>query len=194
ENETYKQVASLLLFNTFISPDQQGLLTGGNTIGLATSTIGGIVSGWLTNLFNKELEKATNGALSTYFDISSSFDLQNKAALLQGNLSAGVKITLTSRLIVLIGGNLDYNNPYAQLNKRGLLTPDINIEWSLNNDGSLKVVGFNRTSVDLTQGQRNRSGVKLSYRKDFDRFSDIFAPSEEKKRKRLLRKEAKKED
>jgi len=194
ENETYKQVASLLLFNSFISPDQQGFLTGGNTIGLATSTIGGIVSGWLTNLFNKELEKATNGALSTYFDISSSFDLANKTALLQGNLSAGVKITLTSRLVVLIGGNLDYNNPYAQLNKRGLLTPDINIEWSLNNDGSLKVVGFNRTSVDLTQGQRNRSGIKLSYRKDFDKFSDIFAPSEEKKRKRMARKEARLEE
>jgi TamB, inner membrane protein subunit of TAM complex len=194
KNEANKQVASLLLFNTFISADDQGFLTSGNTIGLATNTIGGIVSGWLTNLFNKELEKATNGALSTYFDISSSFDLQNKAALLQGNLSAGVKITLTSRLVVLIGGNLDYNNPYAQLNRRGLLTPDINIEWSLNNDGSLKVVGFNRTSIDLTQGQRNRSGIKLSYRKDFDRLSDIFAPSEEKKRRRAARKEAKVEE
>ncbi len=190
-NEMYKQVASLLIFNTFISPDQnQGLLTGGNTIGLATSTIGGIVSSWLSGLFNKELEKATNGVLSAYFDINSTFDLQNKAALLQGYLSAGVKIVLSSRLTVLIGGNLDYNNPYAQLNKRGLLTPDINIEWALNNDGSLKVVGFNRTSVDLAQGQRNRSGVKLSYRKDFDRLSEIFAPSEEKKRKRAMRKEA----
>ncbi len=189
-DETNKQVASLLLFNSFISSENQGFLTGGNTIGLATSTIGGIVSGWLTNLFNKELERATNGAVSTYFDISSSFDLQNKAAILQGNVSAGFKIILSSRLVVLIGGNLDYNNPYATLNKRGLLTPDINIEWSLNNDGSLKVIGFNRTSVDLTQGQRNRSGVKLSYRKDFDKFSDIFAPSEEKKRKRALKKEA----
>ena len=192
ENEMNKQVASILIFNSFISIDQnQGFVTGGNTIGIATSTIGGIVSGWLTNLFNKELEKATNGVVSTYFDISSSFDLQSKAALLQANFSAGLKLVLSSRLVVLIGGTLDYNNPYAQLNKKGLLTPDINIEWSLNNDGSLKVIGFNRTSVDLAQGQRNRSGIKLSYRKDFDRLSDIFAPSEEKKRKRQLRKEGK---
>ncbi len=191
DNEMHKQVASLLVFNTFISADQnQSFITGGNTIGLATNTIGGVVSGWLENLFNKELEKATNGVLSTYFDINSSLDLQNKAAFLQGNLSAGLKIVLSSRLVVLIGGNLDYNNPYAQLNKKGLLTPDINIEWSLNKDGSLKVVGFNRTSVDLTQGQRNRSGIKLSYRKDFDKLSDIFAPSDDKKRKRLLKKEA----
>ena len=186
ENEMNKQVASLLIFNAFISADQnQGFITGGNTIGIATSTIGGIVSGWLTNLFNKELEKATNGVVSTYFDINSSFDLQSKAALLQANLSAGLKLVLSSRLVVLIGGNLDYNNPYAQLNKKGLLTPDINIEWSLNNDGSLKVIGFNRTSVDLAQGQRNRSGIKLSYRKDFDRVSEILAPNKEKRKNRL---------
>ncbi len=186
ENEMNKQVASLLIFNAFVSTnDNQGFFTGGNTIGIATTTIGGIVSGWLTNLFNKELAKATNGVVSTYFDINSSFDLQSKAALLQANLSAGVKLVLSSRLVVLIGGNLDYNNPYAQLNKKGLLTPDINIEWSLNNDGSLKVIGFNRTSVDLTQGQRNRSGVKLSYRKDFDKLSEIFSPNKEKRKKRL---------
>ena len=190
-NEMHKQVASLLIFNTFISTDQnQSFITGGNTIGIATNTIGGVVSGWLTNLFNKELEKATNGIVSTYFDINSSLDLQNKAALLQGNLSAGLKLVLSSRLVVLIGGNLDYNNPYAQLNKKGLLTPDINIEWSLNKDGSLKVVGFNRTSVELTQGQRNRSGIKLSYRKDFDKLSELFAPNKEKKRLNALKKEA----
>lgn len=192
ENEMNKQVASLLIFNSFISIDpNQGFFTGGNTIGIATNTIGGIVSGWLTNIFNKELTKATNGVVSTYFDINSTLDLQSKAAILQANLSAGVKLVLSSRLVVLIGGTLDYNNPYAQLNKKGLLTPDINIEWSLNKDNTLKVIGFNRTSVDLTQGQRNRSGVKLSYRKDFDRLSDIFAPGEEKKRRRELRKEAK---
>jgi hypothetical protein len=186
ENEMNKQVASVLIFNAFVPTDgTPGFFTGGNTIGIATSTIGGIVSGWLTNLFNKELEKATNGIVSTYFDINSSFNLQSKVALLQANLSAGVKLVLSSRLVVLIGGNLDYNNPYAQLNKKGLLTPDINIEWSLNKDGSLKVIGFNRTSVDLTQGQRNRSGIKLSYRKDFDKLSEIFSPNKEKRKKRL---------
>lgn len=192
ENEMNKQVASLLIFNSFISTDQnQGFFTGGGTLGIATNTIGGIVSGWLTNMFNKELTRATNGVVSTYFDINSSLDLQSKAALIQANFSAGLKLVLSSRLVVLIGGNLDVNNPYAQLNKKGLLTPDINIEWSLNNDGSLKVIGFNRTSVDLAQGQRNRSGVKLSYRKDFDKLSDIFAPSEEKRRKREAKKEVK---
>jgi hypothetical protein len=182
-----KQVASILIFNSFISVDQnQGFITGGNTIGIATTTIGGIVSGWLTNLFNKELLKATSGVVSTYIDFSSSLDLQSRAALLQANVSAGLKLVLSSRLVVLVGGTLDYNNPYAQLNRKGLLTPDINIEWSLNKDGSLKVIGFNRTSVDLTQGQRNRSGVKLSYRKDFDNLTDLIAPNRERRKNQLI--------
>ena len=103
---------------------------------------------------------------------------------LQANVKAGVKVFLSNRIYFLIGGNLDYNNPYSQLTKKGLLTPDITIEWLLNNDGSLRVVGFNRTSVDITTGQRNRSGIQLSYRKDFNKLSDIF-----KSKKRIEKEE-----
>ena len=174
ENEMNKQVASLLLFNTFIS-NNQNFLSQANTFALATNTIGGIISGWLTNTFNRELERATKGVISTYIDISPTLSLQKTATQLQANVRAGLKILLTNRLNILIGGNLDYNNPYyLQLDRKGLFTPDITIEWLLNKDGSLRVVGFNRTSVDITTGQRNRSGVQLSYRKDFNKLSDIF--------------------
>ena len=173
-----KQIVSVLLFNSFIN-SQQNFLSGGNVAGLATNTIGGIVSSLLTNLFNKELEKATKGLLSTYIDLSTTVSLQQRIASLQASVSAGFKILLSNRLQVLVGGNLDYNNPYAQLARRGLLTPDISVQWLLNKDGSLRVVGFNRTNTDLNLGQRNRSGVSLSFRKDFDKFGDLF-----KKKKR----------
>jgi hypothetical protein len=62
-----------------------------------------------------------------------------------------------------------------------LITPDITLEWLLNKDGSLRVVGFNRTSVDFTSSQRVRSGVQLSYRKNFNKLSDMF-----KSRKKIL--------
>ncbi len=174
-NEMNKQVASLLLFNSFIF-GEQNFLSGGNTLALATNTIGGVVSSMLTNLFNKQLEKATKGVLSTYIDINPTLDLQKNAAQLQANVRAGLQILLSSRLVILIGGNLDYNNPSytQQLARKGLFTPDISIEWLLNKDGSLRVVGFNRSSVDFTLNQRNRSGIQLSYRKDFNRLRDIF--------------------
>ena len=188
ENEMNKQVASLLLFNTFIT-GEQNFLSGESILAQATSTVGGIVSGWLTNIFNKELLKATNGIISTYIDINPTVNLQ--LTQLQANIKAGLKIFLSNRIYFLIGGNLDYNNPYTQLSKKGLLTPDITIEWLLNNDGSIRVVGFNRTSIDLTTGQRNRSGIQLSYRKDFNRLSDIFKSKKQIEKAELERNNTK---
>ncbi|MEO8771146.1 MAG: translocation/assembly module TamB domain-containing protein [Ferruginibacter sp.] len=189
ENEMNKQVASLLLFNSFIIGDQN-FLSGGNTFAAVTSSVGGIISGWLTTLFNKQLEKATNGILTTYIDINPTFDLQKSASQLQASVKAGLKLLLSSRLVLLIGGNLDYNNSTytQQLENKGLVTPDISIEWLLNKEGSIRVVGFNRSSVDFTLTRRNRSGIQLSYRKDMNKLSDIFKSKkkieeEEKKRK-----------
>jgi hypothetical protein len=144
----------------------------------------------LTNFFNRELEKATNGVLSTYIDINPTLDLQKSAAQLQANVRAGLKILLSNRLVMLLGGNLDYNNStYAQqLDRRGLVTPDITIEWLINKDGTLRVVGFNRSSIDFTLNQRNRSGLQLTYRKDVNKVIDIF------KSKRKLLAEEKKAD
>lgn len=175
ENEMNKQVASLLLFNSFIVGNQN-FLAKGSPGTFITSTIGGVVSSLLTNFFNRELEKATKGVLTTYIDINPTFDLQKSAAQLQANVRAGLKILLSNRLVVLVGGNLDYNNSaYAQqLDRKGLLTPDITIEWLINKDGSLRVVGFNRSSIDFSLNQRNRSGLQLSYRKDVNKLSDIL--------------------
>ena len=114
--------------------------------------------------------------MSTYIDINPTLDLQKSTAQLQANVRAGLKILFSNRLVLLVGGNLDYNNPsYSQqLEKKGLLTPDLNIQWLINKDGSLRVVGFNRSSIDFTMNQRNRSGLQLSYRKDINTLSDIF--------------------
>ncbi len=189
KNEMYKQVASLLLFNSFIT-NEQNFLSGGNTLSLATNTIGGVISGWLTTLLNKQLEKATNGVLSTYIDINPSIDLQKNATQMQANVNAGFRLLLSSRLVLLIGGSLDYNNPTytQQLDKKGLISPDISIEWLLNKEGSVRVVGFNRSSVDFTLNQRNRSGVQITYRKDINKLGDIL-----KSKKKIKKEETKKQ-
>jgi hypothetical protein len=192
ENEMNKQVASLLLFNTFITNNSQNFLSQENTLALATNTIGGVVSSLLTNSLNRELQRATNGVISSYIDINPTLSLQKTANALQANVRAGLKILLSNRLNVLIGGNLDYNNPYnLQADRKGLFTPDITIEWLLNPDGSLRVVGFNRTSIDITTGQRNRSGVQLSYRKDFNKISDLFKSKKKIKAEEVAKRQKK---
>ena len=173
ENEMNKQVASLLLFNQFIS-SSQALITGNNTIALATSTIGGILSARITSLLSGALEKATNGIVSFLVDVPSlSLNFQ-QANQIQANIRSSLRFKLNANLRLLVGGNVDVNNPITQLYSRGGITPDISLEWLINKDGSLRVVGFNRTTIDFTTGQRNRSGAQLTYRKEIDRFGDIL--------------------
>ncbi len=171
-NEMNKQVASLLLFNQFIS-NSQAFITGNSTLSIANSYIGGAISSWLTSVLSRALEKATNGIVSVLVDVNPSLNFQ-QVNQLQANIRSSIKFRISKNLQLLVGGNLDYNNPITQLYSKGVITPDISLEWLINKDGSLRVVAFNRTSIDFTTGQRNRSGVQLSYRKEVDRLGDIF--------------------
>jgi TamB, inner membrane protein subunit of TAM complex len=186
--EMNKQVSSLLIFNSFINSDQ-GFFGGSNPYNIAAGTIGQVVSSFLTNAFSKILQKTLNDPnIVTYFDITPSFDLRNSVTQIQAAAKFGlIKSYFNNRLIITIGGNLDYNNPYllqAANNNNLLITPDFSAEWLLTNDGKVRVVGFRRTSIDQVFGQRNRQGISLSYKKDFDHLSDLFRRDKNKSKNR----------
>jgi hypothetical protein len=73
-------------------------------------------------------------------------------------------------------------------NNNLLVTPDITAEWLLSKDGSVRLVGFNRTNFDLIS-QRTRTGTSLSYRKDFDKLKSSYDAEEEKKKIQPIKKE-----
>ena len=171
ENEMNKQVASLLLFNQLIN-NNESVISRGSTLSIATSTIGGAVSAWLTSVLSNVLEKVTNGLVSFAVDVNPS--LNQQATELQTNIRSSLKFRFSKNIQLLVEKNIDYNNPLTQLYSRGFIFPDVSVEWLINKDGSLRVVGFNRTTIDYTTGQRNRSGVQLGYRKEVDRLGDIF--------------------
>ena len=192
KNELNKQVTSLLLFNAFTS-STQGFITASSGYSVLSSTIGGVVSNALSGYFNKFLQKyVKNTAL--YLDVNSGLELESNVAKLQAAAKSGLVFTLLNgRLIITAGVNLDYNNPYVINTGRTnnlLVTPDITAEWILTKDGRIRLVGFNRTNIDLVS-QRTRTGISLSYRKDFDKLGQLFTPDEEKKRIRALNKESK---
>jgi hypothetical protein len=187
KNELNKQVTSLLLFNSFIGA-QQGFISANSGANILSSTIGGMVSSALSGYFNKFLQKYLKNT-SLYFDLNTSYggtsasDLQANVAQLQAAAKSGFIFTLLQgRLIISAGVNVDYNNPYAinyTRNTNVLVTPDVTAEFIINKDGSVRVVAFNRTNYDFI-GQRNKTGVNLSYRKDFDRLSELFDPKRRK--------------
>ncbi len=187
KNDLNKQVTSLLLFNSFINTNQS-VITAGSGYNVIAGTIGGVVSNAITGFFNSLISKYIKN-LTINVDINSSLGLQENVEKLQAAAKSNLVYTLLNgRLIITAGVNLDYNNPYASINRNTnlLVTPDITVEWILGKSGKVRVVGFNRTNYDLV-GQRNRTGVSLSYRKDVDKLSQIFKsnPDKQKAQKKI---------
>ncbi len=175
ENELNKQITSLLLFNSFISSND-GFVNASGGYSILSNTIGGVVSSAVSGFFNNLLQKYIKN-LSFNFDLNSSYELQENVSKLQAAAKSNFVYTLLNgRLVISAGLNLDYNNPYANANRNTnlLVTPDVTVEWALTQTGRLRLVGFNRTNYDLV-GQRNRTGVSLAYRRDFDKISKLVA-------------------
>lgn len=177
-NEMNKQITSLLLFGSFInSNSDQGLINTTSGYNLISGTIGGVVSNAISGFFNNLLFKNSNTSL--YVDVNSSFgnnstDLKNSVAQLQAAAKTGVIIKiLKGKIVITAGVNVDINNPYIITNKNVFLTPDIAAEFILSQDGKFRIVAFNKTNYDLV-GQRNRTGAQLSYRKEFNKLSELF--------------------
>jgi hypothetical protein len=74
-----------------------------------------------------------------------------------------------------VGGDLDFNVRSSTNIQNDNLQwlPDLNIEFILTRDRKLRAIVFNRNSLDIngsSLGRRNRQGVSISYRKDFEKF------------------------
>ncbi|MFM9021360.1 MAG: hypothetical protein ACKOOA_08555, partial [Sediminibacterium sp.] len=48
--------------------------------------------------------------------------------------------------------------------------PNLNIEFVLSKDRKLRLIIFNKTTLDVSFGRRNRQGISISYRRDFDKL------------------------
>ena len=192
QNELNRQVTSLLLFNTFMS-SQQGLLTGNNTGNFVTRSVGQILSSTLSSSLNTWLQKLLNtNSVNLYTNINTSdFNFQKGGTQkeIQNVGNFGVKTAfLQNRLLVNFGGNVDYRLAQSASNSNAnfLFTPDVSFEYLISPDGRLRVIGFNHSDADLGDisgiTRRNRTGVQLSYRKEFDTFTEFF--TNQKKRVR----------
>lgn len=190
-NELNRQVTSLLLFNSFI-PQQDGLLTASNTSSFVFRSVGQILSATLSSSLNNWLQKllkTDNVNLYTKINTSDfSFNgINSKPYQNIGNI--GLKTSFfKNKLLVTVGGNIDYQLAQASSNTNSnlLFTPDVTFEYLLTPDGRFRVVGFNRTDAgslgDIAGVTRhNRTGILLSYRKDFDTFGEFFVGSRKRK-------------
>jgi hypothetical protein len=184
KNEMNKQVTSLLLFNSFIT-DQQRLFSTNNTGNFVFRSVGQILSNTLSSSLNNWLQRLLKtNQVNLYTNINTT-DFNFEKGITQRQIqnlgNFGFKTAfLNNRLLLNFGGNVDYNLAAASNNSNTnfLFTPDVSFEYLISPGGSLRVVGFNRSDAGIGDiagvTRRNRTGVLLSYRKDFNSFYELF--------------------
>ncbi len=184
KNVMNKQVTSLLLFNSFIT-EQQSLFSTNNTGNFVFRTVGQILSNTLSSSLNNWLQKLLKtDQVNLYTNINTSdfnFEKGSTQRQIQNLGNFGFKTAfLNNRLLINFGGNVDYKLVRASNNSNTnfLFTPDVSFEYLITPGGSLRVVGFNRSDADIGDiagvTRRNRTGILLSYRKDFNTFYELL--------------------
>jgi hypothetical protein len=104
-----------------------------------------------------------------------------------GTAANTVSEFVSSQLSLNAGGNLDFGS--AQVTEGGgaravIPTGDFQIEYTLTPDGAWRAKAFNKTNYDYYNSRNtNRTGVGISYRKEFDKASDLFKKKKSKKKK-----------
>ncbi len=201
ENELNKQVAFLIVFNSFAPRTASGTqanIGGAAFEGIVVGSISGVLSNALSKQFSSVLQNLFNDkSIRVSFD-ARLYSGSNFLANVGGNNAFNIDRTnlnlsiaksyLNDRLSFTFASAVDFGLTSAQVNAAGNLPflPDITAEWKITPDGRLVLTFFYRDTYNYLGGtgaRQNRTGASISYRKDFDRIWDLFMPRREKKKK-----------
>lgn len=208
ENELNKQVAFLIVFNSFgplSTSTNQGALANLAFEGVVINSISGVLSNALSrqfsnifqNIFNdKSIKVNFNAQIYSGSNFIDNVN-QNRLNIDRTNLNFNIgKSFLNERLTFTFGSALDFglSSQQVQATQNLQFLPDITAEWKVRADGKIVLTFFYRDSYNYMSGvgaRQNRSGASISYRHDFDRLSDIFRNERRRREKAEQRQKEK---
>jgi len=163
EEETNRQVLSLLVLNRFYSqetsssPDNSN--SSGNNAALVTTTemLSNQLSHWLSQISN---------------DIDIGVSYRPASELTDDE----VEVALSTQMFnnrVIVNGNVEYGNDETRTNN---LIGDFDVEVKLNSKGSLRAKAYTRTNNDLfySTNSPTTQGIGVSFREEFDTLEELM--------------------
>lgn len=189
QNEMNKQVAYLIVFNSFAP--YENLSTAGISPFAGELTYN-TISGLLFGKVNEQLNRILSKILPSNATFSLTGSLYNRNAFMQTNrgvfalpnqtnigLSLGLPL-FNERARITLGGTFDVPL-YSDLQTTLRLLPDVSLELLLNKSGSIKATFFFRQNTDLLTGNTpngvglpKRYGASISYGREFDNLRELF--------------------
>ncbi len=172
ENELNKQVFGLIVFNSFL-PSEFSASGGGSLVSSGVGTVTEFLSNQLSLYFNDWLSQ---------YDFEVDFQYRNYEIGSNGEVPGVFRNALElelskkiGRLAINVGGNFDFGNTNNSVASTNNLAGDFSIEYSLTEDGRVRVRAFRNSEYDLfSDAYRNKGGVGLYYKKEFNSFKDLF--------------------
>jgi len=188
ENELNKQVAFLVVFNSFAPTDVGSSLNLSSGVDLVVNSISGFLSSQINNVLNNILSNKLK-IPGLYVNFSGS--LYNPNPFGEGNSGLGYdrtnlnlaigKTLFNNRVVLTFEGSYDvpFQSSTTQL-KSDLLT-NFTTEFLINKSGTIRATIFYKENVDILSGTttagNNKSrkyGGSLAYRREFNRLSEFF--------------------
>lgn len=174
-NELNKQVFGLIIAGQFLpavfSMSETAIVY--NTVSeFVSNQLSLVVNQLIANLIGKgDVASGTNFDIA--YNRNPNFVMTDFRA---GNeLQVSLKQSLfNDRLTVMVGGNLDNNFFGGSSESTTFLGNDVVVEYDLSKDKSLKFRVYQKLQPDFS-GRRLRFGAGVSYRKEFESFSDFLS-------------------
>jgi hypothetical protein len=177
KDELNRQVFSLLLLNSF---NNSGSSVQGTSISSSILTsAAGTLSEFLAQQINVGLDIALRNIpgikdlkLDPYVTFTPGVITTVQNSGLQGSGNIGFKKQfLKGKILLKAGGSVFVGTGQQTTLTTGSnqLTPDVQIDWLLSNDGKLRLSAYYRTIFDI-QRRSNRGGISFSYVVDFDKL------------------------
>ncbi len=168
ENEMNRQVFSLLLLRSFVTPISAsgggGINAGGAVAATGSEMLSNKLSNWLNGV-TKDVDVGVNyrpgtGLSNDELDLTLNKQLFNNRLVIDGNFGVS---------------NNSAKTPNSN-NSSGLIG-DVTLEYKLTESGKYRVKGFNRSN-DNTQVINNggpfTQGVGIFYREEFENMNELF--------------------
>lgn len=194
ENELNRQVFGLMVIGSFLPAGQSTLEGSGSLIPFNT------VSEWFANQLSMYLTEVLSevfvgveGVSAIDFDVNYNFYQLNDISINDdqlvrngSELQLELSVLLNDRLEINVGGNIDWSSTGAGSGTSGaFLAGEFVLEYALTENRQLKVRLYGLSDQTLvSQNQRRfQYGVGLSYRKEFDTFSEFISGMKKSARK-----------
>ncbi|MEJ8757259.1 translocation/assembly module TamB domain-containing protein [Pontibacter sp. H259] len=176
ESEMNKQVFALLVLNRFLAPDPF-TSSGGGFTSTARNSLSQVMTDQLNNLTQRYA-----GGLGLELGVDSYEDYASGTG--QGRTDLNVALRqqfLNDRMTVRVGTDIGLEGGQREQSSMGGFAGDISVEYSLTEDGRLRVQAFQRNQYeDFLEGDVRATGAGIIYQREYDNFSDLFRNLEER--------------